>query len=359
MKFVHIADMHFDTSFTTLTNKANLGDVRRLDQRLAFNKVIDFIKENEIPYLFISGDFYEHEYIRLSTIEYINNLFTEIPDTQIFISPGNHDPYLKDSFYNKFYWNENVHIFDSKLSVFEQEDVDVYGYGFDDFYYTNNDLDGLEIKNKDKLNILVAHGTLNASEATEHVYNPMSEKLVESKGFDYVALGHIHKLDYNTKPNQRIVYPGSTVSLGFDELGAHGMIVGNVEKDKIELAFVPVDNKEFVINEIDVTEMLDLDELAETINKIEFSENKYYKISLIGRRNFEIDLYKLNKLIINSNIIKIKDYTKMNYDLEKISKENTLKGLFVKEILQKMEENPEDEEILQNALDIGFEILEK
>ena len=359
MKFVHIADMHFDTSFTTLTNKANLGDVRRLDQRLAFNKVIDYIKENKIPYLFIAGDFYEHEYIRLSTIEYINNLFTEIPDTKVFISPGNHDPYLKDSFYNKFYWNENVHIFDGKLSVFEQEDVDVYGYGFDDFYYTNNEIETMEIKNKDKLNILVAHGTLNASEAVEHVYNPISEKLLESKGFDYVALGHIHKIDYNSKPNQRIVYPGSTVSLGFDELGNHGMIVGNLEKDKIELQFVPIDNKEFIINEIDVTEMLDLDELATVINSIEFSDNKYYKISLIGRRNFEIDLYKLNKLIINSNIIKVKDYTKLNYDLEKISQENTLKGLFVKEIMQKMEENPEDEEILQNALDIGFEILEK
>ena len=359
MKFVHIADMHFDTSFTTLTNKANLGDVRRLDQRLAFNKVIDYIKENKIPYLFIAGDFYEHEYIRLSTIEYINNLFTEIPDTKVFISPGNHDPYLKDSFYNKFYWNENVHIFDGKLSVFEQEDVDVYGYGFDDFYYTNNEIETMEIKNKDKLNILVAHGTLNASEAVEHVYNPISEKLLVSKGFDYVALGHIHKIDYNSKPNQRIVYPGSTVSLGFDELGNHGMIVGNLEKDKIELQFVPIDNKEFIINEIDVTEMLDLDELATVINNIEFSDNKYYKISLIGRRNFEIDLYKLNKLIINSNIIKVKDYTKLNYDLEKISQENTLKGLFVKEIMQKMEENPEDEEILQNALDIGFEILEK
>ena len=30
MKFVHIADMHFDTSFTTLTNKAGLGDIRAL-----------------------------------------------------------------------------------------------------------------------------------------------------------------------------------------------------------------------------------------------------------------------------------------------------------------------------------------
>ena len=359
MKFVHIADMHFDTSFTTLTNKANLGDVRRLDQRLAFNRVIDYIKENQVPYLFIAGDFYEHEYIRLSTIEYINNLFTEIPDTQIFISPGNHDPYLKDSFYNKYYWNENVHIFDSQLSVFEQEEVDIYGYGFDDFYYTNNEVESMEIKNRDKINILIAHGTLNASEAVEHVYNPISEKLIESKGFDYVALGHIHKIDYNSKPNQRIVYPGSTVSLGFDELGKHGMIVGNVEKDKIELEFVPIDNKEFIIKEIDVTELLDLDELATIINGIQFSENEYYKISLVGRRNFEIDLYKLNKLIINSNIIKVKDYTKMNYDLEKISKENTLKGLFVKEILQKMQDSPEDEEILQNALDIGFEILEK
>lgn len=359
MKFVHIADMHFDTSFTTLTNKANLGDARRLDQRLAFNKVIDYIKENQIPYLFIAGDFYEHEYIRLSTIEYINNLFTEIPDTQIFISPGNHDPYLKDSFYNKYYWSENVHIFDAKLSVFEQEDIDVYGYGFDDFYYTNCDLENAEIKNPDKINILVAHGTLNASNTLEKEYNPISEKMLEDKGFDYVALGHIHKLDYNTKPNQRIVYPGSTVSLGFDELGKHGMIVGNIEKGKIELEFVPIDNKEFVVKEIDVTDMLDLDELATVINSIEFSENIYYKISLIGRRNFEIDLYKLNKLLINSNIIKIKDYTKLNYDLEKISKENTLKGLFVKEILQKMKDNPQDEEILQNALDIGFEILDK
>ena len=224
MKFVHIADMHFDTSFTTLTNKAGLGDIRRLDQRLAFNKIIDYIKQNDIPYLFIAGDFYEHEYIRLSTIEYINNLFTEIPNTQIFISPGNHDPYIKDSFYNKFYWNDNVHIFDSKLSVFEQEDMDIYGYGFDDFYYTNHDLESTEIKNPDKINVLLAHGSLNASDTLEKQYNPISEKFIEDKGFDYIALGHIHKPYYNEKPNQKVVYPGSTVSLGFDELGEHGMI---------------------------------------------------------------------------------------------------------------------------------------
>ena len=49
MKFVHLADMHFDTSVTSLTNKAGLGDVRRLDQRQAFSKIINYIKENNIP----------------------------------------------------------------------------------------------------------------------------------------------------------------------------------------------------------------------------------------------------------------------------------------------------------------------
>ena len=74
MTFVHIADMHFDSPFTSLSS---LGDVRRLEQRKIFKKVIEFIKENEIEFLFISGDLYEHEYVKLSTIEYINNLFKE------------------------------------------------------------------------------------------------------------------------------------------------------------------------------------------------------------------------------------------------------------------------------------------
>ena len=77
MKFVHIADMHFDTSFTQLSNSENLGNLRRLEQKKVFKKVIEYIKNNNIEYFFIAGDLYEHNYIRESTIEYINNLFKE------------------------------------------------------------------------------------------------------------------------------------------------------------------------------------------------------------------------------------------------------------------------------------------
>ena len=46
MKFVHIADMHFDSPFVNLSDKGIMGDLRRLEQRKVFKKIIEFIKEN-------------------------------------------------------------------------------------------------------------------------------------------------------------------------------------------------------------------------------------------------------------------------------------------------------------------------
>ena len=37
--------------------------------------------------------------------------------------------------------------------------------------------------------------------------------------------GHIHKPYYEKQEKPYIVYPGSLASLGFDELGKHGMIM--------------------------------------------------------------------------------------------------------------------------------------
>lgn len=175
MKFIHIADMHFDTPFTFLGEQENLGDVRRLEQRQAFQKMINYIKEKQIPYLFISGDLYDHNYVKKTTIEYINNLFKTIPETKIFIAPGNHDPILKKSYYNNFEWNKNVYIFNSEIKCYEFENVDIYGFGFDNFYCNNFNVEDIKIKNKNKINILIIHGDIDASKNADNLYNPISK----------------------------------------------------------------------------------------------------------------------------------------------------------------------------------------
>ncbi len=361
MKFVHIADMHFDSPFVNLSDKENLGDLRRLDQRKVFKKVIDYIKENDIDYFFISGDFYEQKYVKKTTIEYINNLFKEISNTKVFIAPGNHDPFTRNSYYSKFNWNDNVKIFGSEIEKVACNGVNIYGFGFSNFYCKSCGIDNIEIDDKSNLNILVIHGSLDGGNIEDNEYNPLSRKVLSEKGFDYVALGHIHKLDYNNETDQRVVYPGSIVSLGFDELGKHGMICGNIEKDEISLQFISLDDTEFKLQEIDVTNIISKEELIEKINDFMFDENTLVEIILVGKRNFEIDKYELYKFVTNDKVIKLKDKTKINYDLNILANESTLKGLFAKKMLERLGDqdlSDEDKILVEKAVEIGLDALE-
>ena len=272
MKFMHTADIHFDSPFATLAGKGKFAQERRLEQRKVMKEMVEYIKENNIPYFFIAGDLYEQDYIKKSTVEYVNQLFTEIPNTKIFITPGNHDPILKKSYYNNFDWNKNVYIFNSNIQKIETEDADIYGYGFDDFYCTNSGIENIEIENPEKINILIIHGTLNGANLEEMQYNSMNEKILENKGFNYVALGHIHKTNF--EPNKKIIYPGSTISLGFDELGEHGMVVGEITKNENKLEFIKLDETEYVEKEINCTEINSIEELIEKVMSNEIQDVK-------------------------------------------------------------------------------------
>ena len=61
MKFVHIADMHFGTNFRSLQGQNDFIQKRWLKQREVFKQVIQYIKENQVEHLFISGDLFEHD----------------------------------------------------------------------------------------------------------------------------------------------------------------------------------------------------------------------------------------------------------------------------------------------------------
>ena len=56
-----------------------------------------------------------------------------------------------------------------------------------------------------------------------------------------------------------------------------------------------------------------------------------------------------------------KNKTKINYNLEKIANENTLKGLFAKNIKNKLNDETlteEEKEIVEKAIEIAFDALE-
>ncbi len=380
MRFIHIADVHFDSPFNVLTNKMDFGTKRRLEQREAFRKAIEYISNEKIPYLFIAGDLYDQDNVRESTIKFINDLFKTIPNTKIFISPGNHDPYLKNSFYNTFNWNENVTIFKDEIQKIELKDVDVYGYGFSSFYCSDSKVEEIKIKNKEKINILLVHGALDSSKTSDAQYNPISTSKLKEIGFDYVALGHIHK---RTEENQyNFIYPGSMISFGFDELGEHGMLdvileknnlinENNLENNEInnlinkkiknnltKINFIKLDNRIFEEKNINISEINSQEELIEKINSIKINKNNFIKIIFEGKKNIEINENEICKLIANENILKIEDKSEIKYNFDQLAMQNNLKGIFVKRMLERLNEEGADEKAIKKAMEIGLKSFE-
>lgn len=341
MNFVQIADVHFDIPFTTISDRADLGKERRLEQRKAFNDVINYIKENNVENLFICGDLYEQEYIRESTINYINNLFKEIPKTKVYIVPGNHDPYIKNSYYEKYNWADNVYIFKETVEIIENNEFDIYGFGFNNFEMNLNQINNISIKNKNKINILISHGDIYS----ESKYNYMNLKYLNSIGFDYIALGHIHKRDD--------YYSGSLISLGFDEPGEHGFIYGEIINNKINKKFIKIDEREFKEIDLDISNINSEEELIEKINSINDDFN-LIKINLIGEKNFYLNI---DLKIINKNIIKIKDKTKIKKIL--LENNNNLSGIFINKLNNKLNNKEITENEYEKIIELATKIMEK
>ena len=142
--------------------------------------------------------------------------------------------------------------------------------------------------------------------------------------------------------NSKIIYPGSLVSCGFDEPGEHGMVTGDIlPNGEVEYKFIKIDDTKFEKKELDVT---GINSVSEMIDKLKLQENTFYKIELIGKKNFDTSKVEEQLKIINKNICEFEDNSHYGYNLDEISKEDTLKGIFTKKILEEIDKNPEEKE---------------
>ena len=342
MKFVHIADLHLDTPLISLKNNRELIKNRRNEHKQIFKDVIKFVKKEKVDALFIAGDLFEHKFVEKSTIEFIINSLEIIPDTKVFITPGNHDPFIKNSPYTTFEWPSNVKIFGEKIEkVSLAEKIDVYGMGFENFEVAENNFKNFKVEDKEKINFLITHGTLNGASGK---YNDINSKYLDQ--FDYVALGHIHLPMFEEK----IVYSGALVACGFDETGEHGMVVGELVDGKVKYEFKNMEYRHFVDLEIDIS---DIKTSIDVFDKVDLKDD-IYRITFKGARNVEVkEVIELLKSK-SSNITEFRDETHLPYDLDEISKQQTLKGIFTRKMLEEIERNPNQKEEIMKAIEITY-----
>ncbi len=361
VKILHCADIHIGAAESFLNERA---EGRRTETLITFENIIKAAKQNNVNILLIAGDLFNSNNIEKSFSDRVFDCMTSVPDIKIVIAAGNHDPLNHNSPYKTASLPKNVYVLDTKDCFVEFADLNtrVYGKSFKEVYMQGVSAFSLK-PDADFINIMCIHGELRSDLGSD--YNSITNSFIENSGMDYMALGHVHKRSDVAKiGNTYVSYCGCPEGQGFDELGEKGVYVGDISKDNCNLKFIPTAKRMHIAEKIDISGYNTSAEIADfIINEIKqkhgdnYNDN-LYKIILTGAIQDGVDISvpeitsRLNSLLY---FAKVKDKTEIKIDFDAISQEQSLKGIFVKKMLEKI--NAADhtqKEILKAALNIGL-----
>jgi len=383
IKFIHCADLHLDTPFSGLS--PDKASVRRDELRLNFSKIIDYCISKEVDFLFIAGDLFDKPHISDETVLFLKESFNKIKNVKVFISPGNHDPYMPGAKYEIFTWPENVHIFKekeiTKISL-DTLNTNIYGAAFTAPYTDRNLLENFSCSNSSNgssrsasneghFNIMIMHGeTISGNQSNS--YNPISLISILNSGLDYLALGHKHEFLPPQKEGATYYsYCGSPEGRGFDELDEKGIIYGELYKDtlgetRLNYEFIPCSSRIYREITVDVTGCVTHEEIINKISAALVSTSDLYKIFLTGslKCGFLLDLrIIISRFSEKYFFIKYYNHTTTEIDFEELSKETMLKGIFTKRMLRKIEDarqkgDKQEETLYTHSLLTGLKAFE-
>lgn len=350
LKIIHCADVHFDSAMSGLADTSKVN-IRREDMKETFKKTISLSAKADM--LLVCGDLFDGKNVSKSTLAFLKEEFAKIPDTKVYIVAGNHDYMGADSVYRTFDFGQNVHIFDTEMECIETEEYDIYGISFKTANDEREMLKDFSVKNPDKINICVMHGNLAGAD-----YNPIKVADIESSGLDYLALGHIHKASGVMKAGATYyAYCGCPEGRGNDETGEKGIYALELAKGNIlNCSFVPICARMYIDEEIDVRNTQNYEEIMTKINEKYQGSKHLYRFTLTGSSNLPVDTEVLREKI-EGFCVTVRDKTTPKVDLEKLSGEFSLKGLFAKFALLDKENLTEEE--FNDALKSGLYYIEK
>ncbi len=377
LKLIHCADLHLDAPFKE-HGRGTYAEIRRKDIRSAFLNILQRVKDEKAELLLIAGDLYEHHTFARRTMDWLHMKLSEV-QVPVVIIPGNHDPYLSNSWYRNWDWPSNVTILSKEHPslILEKEKVNLYGIGFASFKEDKPDLSAVPSTLEGYFNILMIHGTLDM-DFTKQAYKPVTSSELEALGYDYYALGHFHttRRDFILK---KAFNPGSPEPLGFDEPGVHGAFLVTLQQEQqgvhVEVRHFETAMRVYHDKTMDITDCRTLEEVKiRLLGALEGMnpEKDITRITLKGRTELEIDPDILTELLAEDWLyLKIQDDTQRAFDMEVLVKDPTLKGAFVREMQQQLqaidsilEEDPENETLIMEkeklslALQYGLEALQ-
>lgn len=352
MKFIHCADLHFDSKLNANLDQES-AKARKAEILNTFVRMVAFAAKHQVNAILIAGDLFD---TKNSSATARNTLLYEIsehPSINFYYLRGNHDQ--EGIFFGEGEIPQNLKIFDAEWTTYFEAGgkITISGIEFPaknpDTIYQDFALD------MEKFNIVMLHGQEMEGAGKDRT-EVINLKALRGRGIDYLALGHIHAYKKEALDARgTYCYCGCLEGRGFDECGEHGFVLLDVDEESKTYTheFIPFAQRRLYAFDVDVTGCLTSAQMAAKVEEVLFAagctEQDLIKIVLKGMVDVacEKDMsYFPARFSPQFYFIKFYDETALGLEMGDYLLDTSLKGEYVRQVMADDTISEEDKKII-------------
>ena len=266
MKILHTADIHLDSPLRSLAlREPGLRDRIQTASRTALTRIVDVALAEDVAALLIAGDLFDGAERSARTAAFLALQLDRLRERgiRVFYIKGNHD--AENPLTGELSLPDNVHVFDGRGSKVQLADgLWIHGVSFSGRHAPNSLLPKFPAPVEGAINIAMLHTSLGGAEGHDP-YAPCSVGELTAAGFDYWALGHVHRRQVHSQAPW-VVMPGMPQGRDIGESGPKSATLVTIG-DTIGIKEVTTSAVEFRQVQIDATETESDDDLREVLRR--------------------------------------------------------------------------------------------
>ncbi|MBL7175892.1 MAG: DNA repair exonuclease [Desulfobacteraceae bacterium] len=255
-KFLHAADIHLDSPLHKLDyyEGAPVDELRQATRR-AFENLVELAISEAVAFVLIAGDLYDGDWKDYNTGLYFISQMSKLREANIpvYIIAGNHDAASKIT--KTLRLPEGVTLFSvegAETFTLDTIGVAIHGQSFKSPAVRKNLVARYPQQLSGYFNVGILHTCATGREGHEP-YAPCTIQDLQSKGYDYWALGHVHQHEVVLE-DPLSVFPGNIQGRHIKETGPKGcMLVSIDDRGDPSAAFRSVDVMRWVKVELDAS----------------------------------------------------------------------------------------------------------
>ncbi|TYV50668.1 metallophosphoesterase family protein [Listeria monocytogenes] len=243
IQFLHMADLHLDSPFIGLSTLPQpLFSAIQESTFQSLERITTVAIKEAVDFILIAGDIYDSEdqSVRAQARFAKEMKRLEAANIPVFMIHGNHDFIEKHK--EKLALPSNVHVFSEQVEVMSHKtatgvSVNIYGFSYNERHIRSSRVGEYKIQGDADFHIALLHGSEVSSSEEHDVYAPFRVQEISKKGFDYWALGHIHKRQLLAE-SPSIYYPGNIQGRNRKESGEKGASIITLSEASTTIDFI-------------------------------------------------------------------------------------------------------------------------